>query len=90
MTRKRRAKRKRRETTAPRRGAAEAGVPVRPTDLPEEESAKPARDRPRAAPPPGVPMSTEEYERLKREARTAPMPDEAPAQEDRPPGKEDA
>jgi hypothetical protein len=73
----------------PQRGAAEPGVPVRPTDLPEENSEQATPDRPRAAPPPGVPMTIEEYERLKREAETAPPADEAPAQEDRVRRRED-
>jgi hypothetical protein len=42
--------------------------------LPEEEVAAEAGGRLRAAPAPGVPMSEEEYQRLKRDAKVASAP----------------
>ena len=68
-----------------RRGGGGAGVPMTPSNLPEDVcSASPGTGRLKAAPAPGVPMSIQEYERLKEQARTGPAPEEAPAQEDRP------
>jgi hypothetical protein len=57
-------------------------------NLPEDpESAKPARGKPRPAPAPGVPMSAEDYERLKQRAKHDPAPLADHAQEDRPKNK---
>ena len=54
-------------------------------NLPEDpKSAKPARSKPRPAPAPGVPMSAEEYERLKQRAKHGPAPRAEHAQEDKP------
>jgi hypothetical protein len=54
-------------------------------NLPEEpKSAKPARGKRRAAPAPGVPMSAEDYERLKQRAKHGPGPLAEHAQEDKP------
>jgi hypothetical protein len=83
MKRKRRGKPATGQDSRAREGAADTGIPLRPTDLPEDESAQAVHDRPRGAPAPGVPIPVEEYERRKREAETAPTPDEAPAQDDR-------
>ena len=58
---------------------------IDPMNLPEEpKSAKPARGKTRSAPAPGVPMSAEDYERLKEEAKHGPAPRSEHAQEDKP------
>ena len=85
MKRKRQGGAEEQPETAPQPGVADPGKPMRPKTAPKERDGRPpARRRPRAAPAPGVPVTAEEYERLKREAETAPAPDQAPAQEDRP------
>lgn len=62
------------------RGGGEAGVEFDPTKA-ADEPGTPARKN-RAMPAPGVPMSAEEYERLKREAETARTPPSPRRQED--------
>ena len=44
-------------------------------------------EKPRAAPAPGVPVSEDEYKRLKEAARHTPAPRNEHAQEDRPKGR---
>ena len=52
----------------------------------EPKSDEPQRQRrARAAPAPGIPMAQEDYERLKEDASTRPLPRSKHAQED--PGK---
>jgi hypothetical protein len=63
-------------------GCADAGLEFNPSEPPREDSDRP--ERPRPAPAPGVPVSAEEYERLKDEARRRRERDDAPAQEDVP------
>lgn len=55
-------------------GVAGPGESIDPMGLPEEEVAAEAGGRLRAAPAPGVPMSEEEYQRLKRDAKVASAP----------------
>jgi hypothetical protein len=66
--------------TKPKAGFAGPGETVDPTAVGKTD------DKPRAAPAPGLPMSQEAYERLKREAQTRPVPRSKDAQED-PSGK---
>jgi hypothetical protein len=80
MARKKRAGAK----TRAKRGIAAAGTPMRPTALPPDSTRVEAEHGTRSAPAPGVPMSHQEYERLKKQAETAPAPDAASAQEDLP------
>jgi hypothetical protein len=55
----------------PKTGAAGPGETFEPTAIPKErESDDAERGKPRPAPAPGVPLSREEYERLKERART--------------------
>lgn len=55
----------------PKTGAAGPGEAFEPTSIPDErESDKAERGKPCPAPAPGVPVSREEYERLKERART--------------------
>jgi hypothetical protein len=56
-------------------------------DVPEDTGGETSSDRPKAAPAPGVPMSIEEYERLKAKAKRSPARGDAPAQEDSPTSK---
>ena len=69
-----------RSKTKPMAGFAGQGETVDPTAVGKGD------DKPRAAPAPGLPMSQEAYERLKREAQTRPVPRSKNAQED-PSGK---
>ena len=69
-----------RSKTKPMAGVARQGETVEPTAVPKSD------EKPRAAPAPGLPISQDEYERLKREAQTAPVPRSKDAQED-PSGK---
>jgi hypothetical protein len=64
----------------PQAGFAPSGETVDPTAVGKSD------DNPRAAPAPGLPMSQEAYDRLKREALTKPTPRSKDAQED-PSGK---
>jgi hypothetical protein len=66
--------------TKPKAGFAGQGETVDPTTVGKDD------DKPRAAPAPGLPMSQDAYERLKREAQTRPVPRSKDAQED-PSGK---
>ena len=62
-------------------GVTEGGELMKPEELPEEKNTE-TESRP--APAPGVPMSEEEYDRLKEKAERAPAPRVENAQEDRP------
>jgi len=64
----------------PAPGSSAPGRPFRPSDLPPEEQ-KPGKPL-REAPSPGVPMSEDEYRRLKEDAARRHMPKDVPAQED--------
>ena len=64
------------------RGVAPGGQSMDPQELPEESQDSEAD--PRAAPAPGVPISDEEYKRLKEVAKRPPGPRVKNAQEDRP------
>jgi hypothetical protein len=55
-------------THKPQEGTGDAGAPFDPGAEPGPDETAPGEPRP--APPPGVPMSSEEYERLKNRART--------------------
>jgi len=56
----------------PKHGAGPTGEPFDPESLPEEPPDP--ESQPRPAPAPGVPMSDEEFERLKREAERGTVP----------------
>ena len=64
------------------RGVAPGGKSFDPGELPEEPVDTNAE--PRAAPAPGLPVSDEEYKRMKEAAKHAPAPRVKIAQEDRP------
>jgi hypothetical protein len=54
----------------PKTGTAGPGETFDPKAVPEDrESDEASRGKPRPAPPPGVPVSQEEYERLKERAK---------------------
>jgi hypothetical protein len=58
-----------------------------PASIADQSDDNPAgRDKPFDAPAPGVPVSDEEYDRLKRRAKTARLPPSEHSQED-PSGK---
>ena len=63
------------------RGVTQSGKDLDPGDLPEEPGE--ATADPREAPAPGLPISVEEYERLKEAAKHAPAQRVKEAQEDR-------
>ena len=63
------------------RGVAPGGGTINPQELSDEAEDTTA---PRAAPPPGLPISEEEYKRMKEAAKHAPAPRVKNAQEDRP------
>lgn len=63
-------------------GVGPGGESIDPGQLPEESLDTNAE--PRAAPAPGLPVSDEEYERMKEAAKHAPAPRVKNAQEDRP------
>ena len=62
-------------------GLAAGGESFEPRELPEE--AVDNTETPRAAPAPGLPVSEEEYKRMKEVARHTPAPRHEHAQEDR-------
>jgi hypothetical protein len=64
----------------PKAGVADSGRTVDPKSVSDD------REAGRAARAPGLPMSQQEYERLKREAETVPIPRSKHRQED-PSGK---
>ena len=65
-------------------GVAEKGKSFDPKDLPEAGASP---DEPIAAPAPGLPVSDEEYERMKERARKTVISSDSIAQEDRPGNK---
>jgi hypothetical protein len=65
-----------------KRGAAPSGEPIDPETLPDEP--EDSESEPRFAPAPGVPVSDDEYKRMKEEAEHGPAPEVDNAQEDRP------
>lgn len=65
-----------------RRGIAPGGRSIEPSDLPDEEVDPTAA--PRAMPSPGLPVSEEEYARMKEAAEHTPARSVEHAQEDRP------
>jgi len=67
----------------PEHGRGGKGQNVNPSELPEELVVL-SDDKPRAAPSPGVPVSDEDYKRMKEAAEIAPTRDVKNAQEDRP------
>jgi hypothetical protein len=56
---------------APQPGSGCTGHSASPLDMPEESSDIPSTVKPKEAPAPGVPVSNEEYERMKEEAKRA-------------------
>jgi hypothetical protein len=68
-------------------GVGDGGESFDPKDVPEESSDEP--EKPRSAPAPGLPISEEEYQRMKEAARHAPAPRNEHAQEDRPEKEKD-
>lgn len=62
-------------------GVTEGGELMKPEELSEQKNTDPET---KPAPAPGIPMSEEEYNRLKEKAEHAPAPRGEPAQEDRP------
>lgn len=71
----------------PKRGIASSGESIDPMLIPDErESDEASRSEPRPAPAPGVPVSNEQYEWLKRKAKVVRKPPSKHRQED-PSGK---
>jgi hypothetical protein len=65
------------------KGIGSAGVPFNPAGIAvEREPRKSDCTVPQAAPSPGVPIPTEHFERLKRDARTTRTPPSKHSQED--------
>jgi hypothetical protein len=64
------------------RGVAPGGECIDPGELPEEPEETATKSK--AAPAPGLPISQEEYQRLKEAAKHAPAPREKEAEEDHP------
>ena len=54
---------------APQAGCGGPGHSASPLDMPEESRDTPSTVQPREAPAPGVPVSDEEYERMKEKAK---------------------
>ena len=69
----------------PQEGVGTGGESINPSGLPEHS--EPEEKEPRAAPGPGVPISIEEYNRLKEAAKRAPAAPVSNAQEDKGPKK---
>ncbi|MEA2165010.1 MAG: hypothetical protein QOK37_3137 [Thermoanaerobaculia bacterium] len=70
----------------PKHGAGESGRAFDPKDLEEDDEPSPGTTR--SAPAPGVPVSDEEYERMKEAAGKAPSSAEKKTHEVRPNRKE--
>jgi len=70
----------------PKTGAASPGAPFDPMAIPEEREAEENRRAPRPAPAPGVPVSPEQYEWLKKKAKAVRKPPSKHSQHD-PSGK---
>lgn len=74
-----------------RPGCADAGRVVNPLDADAEDAGHTRRPPlpPLPIPSPGIPVTAEEYDRLKEQAETRRDRQDAPAHEDRPPGSTD-
>ncbi len=72
---------RRARSIAPRKGSAAEGQNVDPLALPGNFEADERKRQ--EAPAPGMPVSSEEFERLKKAASTSPPPPVENAQEDR-------
>jgi hypothetical protein len=71
----------------PKRGIAGAGATMDPLDIAgDQECDEAKRGEPRYVPAPGVPVSNEQYEWLKRKAKSVRVPPSEHSQED-PSGK---
>jgi hypothetical protein len=70
----------------PTHGDGSKGESFEPTESSDEPVAD--TDKPKAAPAPGLPVSQQEYDRMKDAARHAPAPRVEGAQEDVPRSKE--
>ena len=66
----------------PHQGNTSGGESFDPKDLSEEKAEK--SENPRPAPAPGLPVSEEEYKRLKESAKRVPTPRSDDAHEDSP------
>jgi hypothetical protein len=68
----------------PSPGVADRGATLDPADLPDDSAAEEGTRgrRPWPAPGPGVPLSNEQYERLKENARSGGAPKSEHAQQD--------
>src|SRR5262249_17265495 len=66
----------------PRAGTAGSGKPLDPATVPDAPDPAARPDAPRSMPGPGLPISDEEYEALKRKARTDPTPATRAGQEE--------
>ena len=75
--------RRSRETLEPQRGSAQGGESISPEGVPKEAD-EVSHNKCRVAPGPGLPISEEEYQRLKDAARTSTTSLSDNAQEDRP------
>jgi hypothetical protein len=71
------------QTVESQKGVAQGGESINPAALPEEADLG-TQEKCRVAPGPGVPISDQEYERLKKAAQTSTTPPIENAQEDRP------
>jgi len=72
------------DTTAePKHGSAPGGESINPMGLPEESSTFGTEPETNAAPAPGVPISDEEFRRMKEAVEHLPTPPVENAQEDR-------
>lgn len=73
-----------------RAGCGEAGHVVNPLDTETAgDAGRPSPSPPRPIPSPGIPVTADEYDRLKEQAETRRDRHDAPAHEDRPPGSTD-
>jgi hypothetical protein len=68
----------------PSPGCAERGQEINPADVPNEAESDETGKRPVPAPAPGVPISSQRYQRMKEKARRRRNQQDVPAQEDRP------
>jgi hypothetical protein len=62
------------EGNQPEAGVAGPGKMVTPAQVPEDKSDEAKRRKPRSVPAPGVPVTNEQYEWLKEQARTVRTP----------------
>jgi hypothetical protein len=66
----------------PKPDIADAGKTIAPTQIPDNSASDEAARREWRAPAPGIPMSSERYERLKEKAKTVRTPSSKHRQED--------